>query len=61
MKPRSEMIASFQKQYPDVGFNIYTAIADDVKERLESGLLDMGLLLEPVEISRYQWEERKQY
>lgn len=55
MKPLSEMIASFQKQYPDVSFNIYTAIADDVKERLESGLLDMGLLLEPVEISRYQY------
>lgn len=55
MKPLSEMIASFQQQYPDVNFSIYTAIADDVKERLESGILDMGLLLEPVEISRYHY------
>lgn len=55
MKPLSEMIASFQQKYPDVSFSIYTAIADDVKERLENGILDMGLLLEPVEISRYQY------
>lgn len=55
MKPLSEMMASFQKQYPDVVFHIYTAVADDVTERLENGILDMGLLLEPVEISRYHF------
>ncbi len=55
MKPLSEMMASFQQKYPDVSFSIYTAIADDVKERLENGILDMGLLLEPVEISRYHY------
>ena len=55
MRPLSEMMASFHQKYPDVNFNIYTAIADDVKERLENGTLDMGLLLEPVEVSRYQY------
>lgn len=55
MKPLSGMIASFRQKYPEVSFEIYTAIADDVKERLESGILDMGLLLEPVEISRYNY------
>lgn len=55
MKPLSEMMASFRRKYPDVSFQIYTAIADDVKERLENGILDMGLLLEPVEISRYHY------
>lgn len=55
MKPLSGMIASFRQKYPDVSFDIYTAIADDVKERLENGVLDMGLLLEPVEISRYHY------
>ncbi|MCI9142036.1 MAG: LysR family transcriptional regulator [Lachnospiraceae bacterium] len=55
MKPLSRMIASFRRKYPNVSFHIYTAIADDVKEHLENGVLDMGLLLEPVEISRYQY------
>ncbi len=55
IRPLSEMMASFHQKYPDVNFNIYTAIADDVKERLENGILDMGLLLEPVEISKYHY------
>ena len=45
----------FRERYPNVTFDIYTAIADDVKERIENGTLDMGLLLEPVEISKYHF------
>lgn len=55
MEPLAEMMASFQRKYPEAGFDIYTAIADDVKERLENGTLDLGLLLEPVEISQYHF------
>lgn len=51
----SQMMVSFQKKYPDVTFDIYTAIADDVKERIENGILDFGLLLEPVEITKYNF------
>ena len=55
MNPLSKMIASFQQLYPEVSFHIYTAIADDVTERLETGVLDMGLLLDPVQVSRYYY------
>ena len=44
---------SFRELHPQVQFRIYSANADDVKERIEKGLLDMGLLIEPVEIDRY--------
>ena len=40
----SEHIRTFRRQHPLVQFRIYSAIADDVKERIEKGLLDMGLL-----------------
>ena len=40
----SEHIRAFRRQHPLVQFRIYSAIADDVKERIEKGLLDMGLL-----------------
>lgn len=50
----SQQIASFRKQYPLVEFSIYSAVADDIKERIEKGLLDMGLLMEPVEIAKYE-------
>ena len=41
--------------HPQVQFHIYSANADDVKERIEKGLLDMGLLAEPVDIGRYDF------
>lgn len=49
----SQHIRSFRALYPQVQFRIYSANADDVKERIEKGLLDMGLLTEPVDIGRY--------
>lgn len=49
----SKKMVSFRQKYPMVQFSIYSAIADDIKERLEKGLLDMGLLTEPVDISKY--------
>lgn len=48
MAALSEKMVSFRQKYPLVQFSIYSAIADDIKERLEKGLLDMGLLVEPV-------------
>ena len=49
----AEQIVAFRKLYPRVRFRIYSATADDVKDRMENGLLDMGLLMEPVDIGRY--------
>lgn len=51
----SEKMYRFRKQHPLVSFQIYSATADDIKERIEQGLLDMGLLTEPVDISRYDF------
>ena len=49
----SRHIGAFRRLYPQVQFRIYSANADDVKEHIEKGLLDMGLLTEPVDIGRY--------
>lgn len=51
----ADQIASFQSEHPLVQFNIYSAIADDIKERIEKGLLDMGLLTEPINIGKYEF------
>ena len=48
-------MAAFRKEHPLVSFNIYSATADDIKDRLENGILDIGLLAEPVEIGRYDF------
>lgn len=37
------------RQHPRVQYEIYSGDSDGIKERIEQGLLDMGLLLEPVD------------
>ena len=49
----SRSMAEFRRAHPQVRFSIYSANADDIKDRLEKGLLDLGLLAEPVDIGRY--------
>ena len=51
----SDKMRQFRKLYPLVSFQIYSANADDVKERIEQGLVDIGLLTEPVDISKYDF------
>lgn len=46
---------AFQKKYPHVSFDLYTATADEVKERMDRGLTDIGLLLEPVSTEKYDY------
>ena len=51
----SEQIKKFRQKYPLVQFSIHSAIADDIKERIEKGILDIGLLMEPVDIGKYEF------
>lgn len=51
----SELIISFRRKYPKVNFEIYSGNSDNIKERIERGLLDLGLLLEPVDIGKYDF------
>ena len=53
MTDLSQKIAAFRREHPAVRFSVYSATADDIKDRLEKGLLDLGLLAEPVDIGRY--------
>ena len=50
-----EMVAGFSEQFPRVTFDVYTANADRIKHRMDNGLTDVGLLLEPVGMERYEF------
>ncbi len=59
----AERMVSFRRKYPLVNFSLYSATADDIKERMEAGLLDLGLLMEPADIGKYDfirmpWKEK---
>lgn len=55
MHTLSQWIAEFRQENPLVQYNIYSATADEIKDRLEKGILDMGLLVKPVDISKYEF------
>lgn len=50
-----ELFRAFREKYPRVTFDIFTATADLVKEQMDRGLLDLGLLLEPVDVEKYDF------
>lgn len=50
-----DLIRSYHERYPAVTFDLYTATADHIKDRMDRGLTDVGLLLEPVSMEKYDY------
>lgn len=51
----ARLCGSFRQEHPKVVFDLYTASADAVKEQMEHGLTDIGLLLEPVDLEKFDF------
>lgn len=51
----ADKIAEFQKLYPNVIFDFTTATSDVIIEQMDKGLLDIGILLEPVDIEKFDF------
>lgn len=47
------VICDFQKDHPRVRFHITSGDSDALKEEIDRGVLDIGFLFEPVNISKY--------
>lgn len=41
--------------YPNVHYHLYSGNAQDVTERLDKGLLDFGVLVQPADLSKYDY------
>ncbi|MDD3219033.1 MAG: LysR family transcriptional regulator [Lachnospiraceae bacterium] len=52
----TDVIEKFRKQYPRVTYDIVTAPADIVKDQIEKGLIDVGLLLEPISVEKFEYK-----
>ena len=50
-----EIIESFRERYPLVTYDIFTGNADLVKEQMEKGLIDIGVLLEPIDMEKFDF------
>lgn len=46
---------NFKERFQNVYYNFYTGNAEQIKEKIEQGLLDFGLLLEPTNIDNFEY------
>lgn len=60
MEELAEMITIFQQENPQVKFTLHSGNNDNIKSWLEHGLIDLGLLVEPVDVSKYDFVRMKQ-
>ena len=46
---------SVQKQYPNVKFHLFSGDSGTVSERLDKGLIDFGIFIEPFDLTKYDY------
>ena len=49
----AQIIRQLQKDYPDIHYHMHSGNAQDITDRLDNGLLDFGILIQPADISKY--------
>lgn len=49
-----DVICDMRKSYPNIKVNLYSGDMVDVCERLDKGLIDFGLLMQPADLSKYE-------
>ena len=49
----TDCIAAFHRLHPLVRYEVYSGNTGNIRDRIERGLLDMGLILDPVDIRKY--------
>ena len=53
MREVAKVAIPLQQEHPGIRYNLFSANADAVMERLDKGLLDFGLMFEPFDMRRY--------
>ncbi len=55
MRILAKVIDTCHKEYPKIKFHLYGGNSQDVVEKIENGLIDFGVLIEPADISKYDF------
>lgn len=55
MRLIARIAADLLKTCPHIRYHIFSGNADDVTERLDKGLLDFGVLIEPADMKKYDY------
>ena len=51
----AEVLKEIRLEYPEIKYNLYSGNADDVSEKLDKGLIDFGIFIQPTDISKYEY------
>lgn len=51
----AQIVKEMRDEYPGITIHLYSGNAEDVTDRLEHGMLDFGLVVEPVNLSEYNY------
>lgn len=51
----AKVAKDLQEEYPLIRYHIYSGDAEHIVDRLDKGLIDFGLLVEPFDISKYDF------
>lgn len=51
----AKTLKSLLKDYPSIQFHLFSGNADDIKDKLDSGLLDFGIVIEPTDKQKYDY------
>ncbi|MDU5333255.1 LysR family transcriptional regulator [Enterococcus sp.] len=51
----STILNDLMSKHPDINVHMYSGNADDVKTKIDKGLLDFGLVIDPVEKQKYEY------
>ena len=51
----TDIIKDIQTEYPEIKFDLVSGNAQDITEKLDKGLLDFAVLIEPIDISKYDY------
>lgn len=49
----AKIIRQLQKDYPEIHYHMHSGNAPDITDRLDNGLLDFGILIQPADITKY--------
>lgn len=50
-----QVIAKMQSKYPKICFHLFSGNAQDVADKLDSGLLDFGIFFDPVNLTKFDY------
>lgn len=51
----AELIRGIRERYPGIHYHLHSGNAEDVTDRLDKGLLDFGILIQPADITKYDY------